>query len=121
MKNGYCTVYGLYDVSGNLRYIGQTHCSLYKRLRNFRKGISARHYTGRRLSPVELWISDCDTREDPITIRAIDCNATWDVSEIIYIERARAAGVDLYNVLPGGSSKRHYSANETILTKIKVP
>lgn len=120
MKNGYCTVYGLYDVSGNLRYIGQTHCSLYKRLKYFRKQINGKHYTGKHLSPVELWISDCYTREDPVIIRAIDCNATWDVSEIIYIERARAAGAELLNVLPGGSSKRRYSACEAILTKINI-
>lgn len=33
----------------------------------------------------------------------IDAQATWDVSEIIYIDRARQSGANLLNVLRGGN------------------
>ncbi len=103
MKRQKCTVYGLYDGSGQLQYIGQTRIKLNKRLKWYRTQINRYHRNGWKLTPVLAWISDCRYREDPVVIKAIDTNATWDVSEIIYIERARQAGCQLLNVLRGGS------------------
>jgi len=65
--------------------------------------------TGGKLSPVESWINS----GVEFSIRAIDENATWDVSEIIYIDRARRAGFDLLNVLRGGTDSLHDLARES--------
>jgi hypothetical protein len=98
----FCVVYGLYDMEGRLRYIGQTRQLLSERLRWFWKQIARRRDQGRKLTPVERWLDECSYFQMPVEIRAIDENATWDVSEIIYIDRARQRGEDLLNILRGG-------------------
>jgi hypothetical protein len=51
------------------------------------------------LSPVHKWLL---SKRFNVEIREIDRKATWNVSEIIYIDRARRAGANLLNVLRGG-------------------
>lgn len=102
-----CTIYGLYDSSGTLRYIGQTRNILRDRAKHFQKSIERAIRTGNRLSRVELWIKNCYENGKKIEIRPIDENATWDISEIIYIDRARNSGADLLNVLRGGNDTLH--------------
>lgn len=51
-------------------------------------------------SPVSQWIRSLDA---PPRIESLDENATWDVSEIIWLERFRNQGFELLNVLRGGS------------------
>jgi hypothetical protein len=98
----FCIIYGLYDLCGNLRYIGQTRQMPEERLKWFHKQIDRAYARGKSLSPVLSWIDDCRYRNDPVEIKIIDANATWDVSEIIYIDRARGEGIELLNVLRGG-------------------
>lgn len=87
-----CVVYGLYDGGGNLRYIGQTRTSIERRFFFHMK--TASEHPNYALS---RWLL-----EEPQEIHVIDHNATWDVSEIIYIERARVAGDKLLNKMRGG-------------------
>lgn len=101
-SKGFCLVYGLYDDKDKLRYIGQTRLLLTDRLSCFWKSVNRKIAEGRRLTPVERWLQECRERHSIVEIRVIDDNGTWDVSEIIEIERARAAGADLLNVLRGG-------------------
>lgn len=54
--------------------------------------------------PVEKWLYENNFN---VQILSIDKNATWDVSEIIYIDRARQHGVNLLNVLRGGRDTPH--------------
>jgi hypothetical protein len=92
-----CTVYGLRAKSdGVTMYVGQTRCILAKRLRFHVRKIS----TGTtRLYQWWRWrLQDGDAVE----IFTIDDNATWDVSEVIWIERLRAAGNPLTNMTRGG-------------------
>lgn len=88
-----CMVYALIGGDGVIRYIGQTRQSLAKRLSyHFH---DAKSGTGR----LHKWI-----RQTPgVDIICIDSNATWDVSEILWIDRCRREGHDLLNVVRGGS------------------
>lgn len=87
-----CFVYGLIDGFGRVRYIGQTRCSLGRRLKLHLK--DADRYD----SPVCRWLREALD----VQIFMIDSNATWDVSEILWIDRYRREGHDLTNVLRGG-------------------
>lgn len=98
-----CVVYGLYDCEGSLRYIGQTRQLLSERLRWFYKQVRRSRDREIHLTPVEIWVEECAMHEIPIRIDAIDPDATWDISEIIHIDRAKQAGVKLLNVLRGGN------------------
>lgn len=88
-----CKVYGLMDYRGRVGYVGQTRMSLEKRLEwHFHaavKGKTRLHYWIRKSMGVEIFL--------------IDGNATWDVSEILAIDRYRREGHELMNVLRGGS------------------
>lgn len=96
-RHGYdkrkCFVYGLIDGYGAIRYIGQTRSDLQRRL--------ALHLKDCRKSdsPVNVWLRGALD----VNIFMIDSNATWDVSEILYIDRYRREGHELTNVLRGGS------------------
>lgn len=94
-----CIVYGLYDSDDRLRYIGQTRSSIERRKKWFYIGIKQLLRMGKLLSPIDKWIH----AGNPFTIKEIDDAATWDVSEIIYIDRYRQAGAQLLNVLRGGT------------------
>jgi hypothetical protein len=92
-----CTVYGLRAKSdGVTMYVGQTRCLLAKRFRFHLRKIS----TGKtRLYQWWRWrLQDGDA----IEIFSLDDNATWDVSEVIWIERLKAAGNPLTNMTRGG-------------------
>jgi hypothetical protein len=101
-----CLVYGLYDAQGELRYIGQTRSRLERRLIWHWRHIEQKLRMKLPLSPVERWLAESRLKGEcgglGANARVIDQNATWDVSEIIYIERARVAGAQLLNVLRGG-------------------
>lgn len=93
-----CIVYGLYDFNNNLRYIGQTRLEIESRKKWFYKGIKQALKFGNKLTPVDRWIHT----GNQFDIRIIEENATWNVSEIIYIDRFRQAGAHLLNVVRGG-------------------
>lgn len=57
--------------------------------------------TGKRLSPAQSWMHHLGPAAPNIVI--LDSAATWDVSEVIWIERCRVAGHNLLNVLRGGN------------------
>lgn len=102
VRKSFCVVYGLYDHKDELRYIGQTRMILSDRFAYFYKTIDRKIRAGIRLSPVEKWIDEAAFFGMEINIKPIDENATWDVSEIIYIDRHRIAGANLLNVTRGG-------------------
>ena len=88
-----CVVYGLTDAAGRIRYIGQTRQTLRARLGYHFKDAKSGN------SPLHKWI-----RQTPgVEIVCLDSNATWDVSEILVIDRFVREGHELLNVLRGGS------------------
>jgi hypothetical protein len=91
-----CSVYGLVDETG-VRYIGQTKIELARRFKFHMKDAVAK--PDRNLS---AWLL-----EAPRKIILLDGNATWDVSEIIAIDRARQSGARLFNQLRGGNDTIH--------------
>lgn len=92
-----CHVYGLRDAFGRIGYVGQTRIDLKRRLRlHFRDAEKGK-------TPVNKWINSTMGVE----IFMIDSNATWDVSEILWIDRYRREGHDLCNVLRGGGDTIH--------------
>lgn len=95
--NKLCSVYGLTDSDGIVRYIGQTQITLERRYKFHIK--DALEKPERKLS---AWLL-AERRH----IVLLDGNATWDVSEIIAIDRARQSGADLFNQLRGGSDTIH--------------
>lgn len=99
-----CFVYGLIDGFGDIRYIGQTKSPLAKRL--------AYHFKDAKQgkTPLHKWIQS----SPGIDIFLIDGNATWDVSEILYIDRFRREGHDLVNVLRGGADTIHAIRREAV-------
>lgn len=92
-----CSVYGLADSEGVVRYIGQTQITLERRYKFHIK--DALEKPERKLG---AWLL-AERRQ----IVLLDGNATWDVSEIIAIDRARQAGADLFNQLRGGTDTIH--------------
>jgi hypothetical protein len=103
----FCFVYGLTDYTGRVFYIGQTRTILADRL--------AWHFKDARnpKTPVHKYINSTMGVE----IFLIDSNATWDVSEIIWIDRYRQNGHELLNVLRGVSDTIHAVKRES--TKLR--
>lgn len=100
-KHGYdkslCYVYGLRNSFGQIGYIGQTRLDLEKRLRwHFKASVDGK-------TRLHKWIRG----SMGVEIFMIDSNATWDVSEILWIDRYRREGHDLMNVLRGGRDGLH--------------
>lgn len=95
-KNG-CVVYGLRAKSdGVTMYVGQTRCLLAKRYRYHLLKLSAG-----KTNLYRWWrwrLEDGDTVE----IFSLDDNGVWDVGEVLWIERLRAAGCPLTNMTRGG-------------------
>lgn len=89
-----CIVYCLMGPDEEVRYVGQTRAELKTRL-DFHK--RSAFTTG--TSPCAKWIRE---NGGNITIAALDSNATWNVSEILWIDRFRRAGHHLWNVTRGG-------------------
>lgn len=98
-----CIVYGLYDFNNNLRYIGQTRLTLEGRKKWFYIGLNRAVKRGERLTRIDRWIQ----AGNQFDIRIIEEHATWDVSEIIHIDRFRQAGAVLLNVVRGGNDSVH--------------
>lgn len=99
-----CFVYALTDEAGAIRYVGQTRQPLQDRLRW--------HHRRARPdgAPVQRWL--CDAKP---TIVMLDRTATWDVSEILWIEKLRRAGERLLNVTRGGNDTIHELARASAL------
>ncbi len=57
---------------------------------------------GKTLTRAQAWISSVIRLGGRVGIRVLDNNATWDVTEIQIIDRLRAEGQPLMNVLDGG-------------------
>ena len=94
-----CYIYGLCDETG-VRYIGQTRNTIEDRFKYHKK--SALPTSQNCASDLSVWIRGGDR-----WITMIDEEATWDVSEIIWIERYRQKGSKLLNVLRGGCDTMH--------------
>jgi hypothetical protein len=94
-----CYIYGLYDETG-LRYIGQTRNDIKKRFDYHKK--SANIPGPNRSAALSIWL-----RGGERWIMMIDHEATWDISEIIWIDRHRNRGANLLNVLRGGNDTIH--------------
>lgn len=92
----HCIVYCLMDQNGAVRYIGQTRSDLESRFSFHKKSA----FTG--ASPVSMWLAGELMAKREVSISEIDGNATWNVSEILWIERHRQQGIDLLNVTRGG-------------------
>lgn len=88
-----CIVYGLHAGDDVIRYIGQTQSHPDDRLRFHRK------HSCSDGTPVQRWVFE---HGDAIGLEVLCDAATWDVTEIIMIERCRIAGVDLLNLTRGG-------------------
>ena len=100
-KRGYdkklCYVYGLVDGYGKIGYVGQTRLDLESRLKwHFKSAVNGK-------TRLHRWIR----QSMGIEIFMIDANATWDVSEVLWIERYRREGHNLMNVLRGGGDTIH--------------
>lgn len=99
-----CYVYGLRDSSGRVGYVGQTRTTLEKRLkRHFANAVGGK-------SKVHRWING----SMGVEIFMIDSNATWDVSEILWIDRYRREGHELANTVRGGSDTIHAMNREGV-------
>lgn len=103
MPKSFCQVYGLCGSDDKIVYIGQTRLSLPERLKWYYKQINRKIARHQRLSPVESWIDNLRLFEIEPKIIIIDNNATWDISEILYIERFKNTGHDLLNATRGGN------------------
>lgn len=99
LPKSFCLVYGLSGPDGKIRYIGQTRQRAEDRLDWYYKDVTN---PKKRTQPVQRWFESLLQQGIEPQMLVIDENATWDVSEIIYIERYRAAGHDLMNVTRGG-------------------
>ena len=88
-----CFVYGLTLDDGVIRYIGQTRQSLPERL-------AMHHKIARRDKlPLQKWLLE---HGDKVRIVMLCEKATWDVTEIILIDRYTRTGGTLFNLTRGG-------------------
>jgi len=93
----WCLVYVLREASGlPARYVGQTRLHPSERLRWHLKGLRDRQAAGQKLTRLMEWMASLPVA--PI-IEVIDENGIWDISEAVWIDRLRAAGEPLFNVL----------------------
>ena len=99
----FCYVYGLTDYTGKIFYVGQTRMLLEDRL--------AWHFKDARNPKTRVHKYMNSTMG--VEIFMIDSNATWDVSEIIWIDRYRQRGHELLNVLRGGADTIHAVKRES--------
>lgn len=95
----WCLVYGLVDPREPtvVRYVGQsrnTRTRLDFHLENAAAG---------RTAPVNRWIRDLVAAGVAPKLVVLDQDGKWDITEVILIERLRAAGTPLLNVLLGGT------------------
>lgn len=94
-----CFVYGLKGEAGEIVYVGQTRTALATRLNFHMRSASP---TG---SPIQRWL--VDHRPE---IVMLDNKATWDVCEILWIDRLRREGEPLMNVTRGGKDNVRLAA-----------
>lgn len=85
-------IYGLYDKSGDLRYIGKANNHV-ARLKSHMK--DARH----RNTPLYAWIRKHGTPEIRVIV---ECGPGWELAERDEIAKARATGARLLNLADGG-------------------
>lgn len=103
----FCFVYGLMDAYGKVGYIGQTRLPLQDRLKwHFKDAQNPK-------TRLHRWIN----RSMGVEIFMVDANATWDVTEILMIDRYKREGHELMNVLRGGSDTLHAVKREGLYTK----
>jgi hypothetical protein len=88
------SIYGLYDKSGKLRYIGKAN-NPEKRL----KGHLREAFNRQRQTPVYDWIRKHGCPE--MRVLEADCE-DWEASERRLIAEHREAGAELLNVAEGG-------------------
>lgn len=98
-----CLVYGMAADDGRIRYVGQTRMTLNRRLAYHFKNSTESN------SLVNRWLRGAKG----VDIILLDDNATWDVSEILWIERLRLQGADLLNQTRGGADTIHAVRRET--------
>ena len=110
-QKGKCLVYGIWDENDNLRYIGQTQSTLEKRMKYHKR--SAFMYDGY----FGEWLRTELKAKRKVEIGVLDDNATWDVSEVLWIERKRIEGCDLFNVTRGGADTLANCEREGVLPK----
>jgi hypothetical protein len=87
-----CTVYAICDEAGNIRYIGQTRSRVANRIK----------YHHKEGSTAGLWMKAEAEGGRAVSVKIITKAGTWNVSEVIWIERARAGGCNLLNKTRGG-------------------
>jgi|688.fasta_scaffold741823_2 hypothetical protein len=92
----WCRVYGLFDADGVCYYVGQTRLELKDRMRWHRKS---------KTRPVSLWLQAEHEAGRRVFIELIEEPATWDVTEIIWIERMRQLEQPLLNRTRGGRDR----------------
>lgn len=101
-----CIVYGIWDCGGQLRYIGQTQQALETRMKYHKKSaFQTPGYFGE-------WLAGELKAKRKVEIGVLDDNATWNVSEILWIERKRNEGCDLLNVTRGGEDQFSHCQRE---------
>lgn len=92
-----CTVYGLREPGGHVRYVGQTRWTLNNRLKrhlgDIPKGIDDRR---------TRWINDVLDRGGTIEIFPIETDAVWHEAEMRWIAHFRQIHPDLLNFYDGG-------------------
>ena len=98
-----CVVYVVTDDEGQIRYCGQSRCLPEMKRMWIEKGARKNPHT-----PFHRWFLDYIKTGRKWKIKIVDANATWDVSEVIWIERLRQSGCPLLNVLRGGRDVIQY-------------
>lgn len=83
-----------------IRYIGQTRNSLERLKYHLRDA-----QDGRR-SALADWMRSVIKSGHEVKLIVLDDDATWDVSEILWIERVRLSGAPLLNKLRGGNDAK---------------
>lgn len=91
-----CTVYAIVDFHGTIKYIGQTRSTAKRR---FQKHIEEPS------GLIGAWLRTEIKAGRMPEVKVITTRGVWDVSEVIWIERCRAAGIELLNRALGGKCK----------------
>lgn len=93
-----CIVYCLRDLSGAVRYVGQTRSSAEQRLKWHFKEIDRKSARNESLSPAQKWLRDLRTIGATPAMEVLSYNGLWDATEAVWIDRMRARGEPLLNV-----------------------
>src|ERR1017187_7152861 len=105
-------IYGLYDQTGEVRYVGKTNISFTRRLNE--------HWLCRlkKLTHKDKWLSSLSEKPIIVEIEVVPDGESWQEAEQFWIGCFRDLGYRLTNGTDGGDGRSKFKTTEETKRKI---